>query len=129
MGEKLGCGAHLTALRRNCSGSFHLDGAASLDMLVQAGSEGRLAAMLTSCNEAISQLKRLELNEVGVARVRRGIAPVIADFSSIPDSGLIPGEKVRLSIDDLLVAVAENGAKKWPDEQDTLRLLRVFNEH
>jgi tRNA pseudouridine55 synthase len=129
MGDLLGPGAHLTALRRNASGSFRLGSTVSLDALACAGKEGRLSNFLISCHDALFHMKSLCLNEAGVARVLCGMAPVSTDFMRIPDSGVLPGERVRLNINDLLVAVAENGADAWPGDGGKLRLLRVFNEH
>jgi tRNA pseudouridine55 synthase len=129
MGELLGSGAHLTALRRNASGSFLLGNAVSLDTLFNAGTEGRLSDFLISCNDALFQMKSLYLNDAGAARVHCGIAPALNDFLRIPDTGLLPGERVKLNVDNQLVAVAENGADAWPDDGSNLHLLRVFNEH
>ena len=46
IGEALGCGAHLVALRRTASGPFRLEDALTLDALEQAGVEGARAHLL-----------------------------------------------------------------------------------
>ncbi|MEY4748001.1 MAG: hypothetical protein RIQ60_215 [Pseudomonadota bacterium] len=46
IGEMLGCGAHLTALRRTGSGPLGLDGAVSLEQLEALSEAGRLAHLL-----------------------------------------------------------------------------------
>ena len=129
MGDLLGSGAHLTALRRNASGGFLLGSAASLHSLADAAKEGRLSDFLISCHDALHHMKSLSLDTSGVARVRCGIPPDQDDCIRIPDAGLYPGERVRLNDDKLLVAVAENGTHTWPTGGGELRLLRVFNEH
>jgi tRNA pseudouridine55 synthase len=129
MGDLLGSGAHLTALRRNASGNFLLGSAVSLDALALAGKEGRLSDFLISCHDALFHMQSLSLNNAGVARVHFGMPPDLADFIQIPDAGLLPGERVRLNVDNQLIAVAENGPNAWPGDGGKLRLLRVFNEH
>lgn len=129
MGEKLGCGAHLVALRRTLSGPFGIEQAVSLKMLASDAAEGRLSSRLVSCFGALPHLRTLSLTGHGVARVTRGISPESEDVHAVPEGGLGPGERVRLSLAGVLVAVAENGPIPWPGEGARLRLLRVFNEH
>ncbi len=129
MGAALGCGAHLVALRRILSGPFGIEQAVTLEKLACDASEGRLSSRLISCFSALSHLRPLSLTEHGAARVVRGISPELDDFQTLPDGGLWPAERVRLSLDGPLVAVAENGPFPWPGEGAKLRLLRVFNEH
>lgn len=129
IGERLGCGAHLTGLRRSASGPFILERAVSLEKLASAAEEGRLTDHLITCFAALAHLQHLPLTGQGAERVARGISPAEADFQSLPEQGVRPGERVRLSRDGILLAVAENGPAAWPAEGNNLRLLRVFNEH
>lgn len=129
MGDRLGCGAHLVELRRNESGPFTLDRAVSLEKLSLAAAEGRLTDHLISCFSSLAYLQALSLTEQGALRVARGISPEEGDLRRAPEKGLGPGERVRLSRDGRLLAVAENGPEAWPGEGTKLRLLRVFNEH
>lgn len=129
IGDRLGCGAHLTGLRRSASGPFSLERAVSLDSLASAAKEGRLKDHLISCLAVLAHLQHLPLTVEGAARVARGISPAEADCQSLPEQRVRPGERVRLSRDGILLAVAENGPAAWPAEGKNLRLLRVFNEH
>ncbi|HSD88594.1 MAG TPA: tRNA pseudouridine(55) synthase TruB, partial [Kofleriaceae bacterium] len=45
LGEALGCGAHLAALRRTASGAFDVDDAATLDALEAMSDEARIALL------------------------------------------------------------------------------------
>lgn len=129
LGERLGCGAHLVGLRRIASGPFSLDQAVSLEKLARDAGEGRLSEQLISISAALAHLQALILTDQGAVRAAHGIAPEAADFEKIPDGGLRPGERARLSRNGRLLAVAENGPAAWPEEGENLRLLRVFNEH
>ena len=126
MGERLGCGAHLTALRRSASGPFLLDQSVSLDTLTIAGREGTLSSHLVSCRDALAPMVHFPLNEQGLGRVNCGISPMQDDFHQVPEAGLPSGERVCLCHDGSLVAVAENGSAAWPEKGVKLRLLRVF---
>jgi tRNA pseudouridine55 synthase len=61
LGEVLGCGAHLSALRRLASGAFHIDQAVTLDALADMDEERRDAALLPP-DAPIMSLPRLELD-------------------------------------------------------------------
>ena len=71
--------------------------------------------------------RALELNQSGAKKVGNGIAPGEGDLREHIEEGLHLGEKVRLSLDGKLLAVAENGRSDAPDSEKTIRLLRVFS--
>jgi tRNA pseudouridine55 synthase len=71
LGEALGVGAHLTALRRTAVGAHSVDDAVPLDDL---GDEARLAGALMSTAEALSHLPSVQLDARQVADVRHGRA-------------------------------------------------------
>ena len=78
LGEKLGCGAHLTALRRIRSGRFGLDDALPLEVLQKALPPEREAlakGKLFSMERAVETLPRLTLDAVASEGVRHGRAP------------------------------------------------------
>jgi tRNA pseudouridine55 synthase len=119
MGEKLGCGAHLTKLRRTVSGPFSLQQAISLDRLHEAFQEGTVSSLLISPYEALGHLRAVELTMAGAAKVNCGVTPTATEFAQ---QGLVtaihPLERFRLARGMKLLAVAE-----YPP----MRLLRVFN--
>lgn len=80
LGERLGCGAHLTALRRTAVGPFRVEGAVRLEDL--RGAEG--AAPLLDPLAALAGMPRVELGESGVRRLRHGRPAPFAE--SLPDS-------------------------------------------
>lgn len=70
LGDRLGCGAHLEALRRTRSGAFQVEAAASLDEADRLGP--LLEPRLISLADALPELPAVTLSEGGLARVRHG---------------------------------------------------------
>ncbi len=106
LGERLGCGAHLHALRRTRSGAFAIGAATSLDDADQLGP--LLEPRLISLADALPELPAVRLSEGGLARVRHGnpVGPQFVEGPWAPaGSGLT---KIRL-LDDTgaLIALAD----------------------
>jgi len=55
LGEQLGCGAHLTALRRTSSGGFGIEDAFAPSVLSVAASEGRLLELMLAPDRAVER--------------------------------------------------------------------------
>ncbi len=76
LGERLGCGAHLTALRRLRSGQFGLRGAVTLDELERAPDREALAReQAVPLEGALAGLPSVRLGEREAAGVRHGRLP------------------------------------------------------
>ncbi len=71
LGEALGCGAHLVALRRTQVGSLTLDGAVTLQAL-EAASEDQRAALLAPVDALLQTLPRVELDAEDSRRFLHG---------------------------------------------------------
>lgn len=71
IGEALGCGAHLTALRRTRIGRLTEEGAVSLEAFEAASLEGR-DGLLAPADTLVSDLPRAVLNAAETARVLHG---------------------------------------------------------
>lgn len=71
IGSKLGCGAHLTALRRTSAGPFLLDDAIGLDALEEMG-RGAACALLLPADAALRHWPALSLDVNEAARIRHG---------------------------------------------------------
>ena len=99
MGEDLGPGAHLTALRRTRSGSFGLDQAVPGDDLASG------AERLISLADALPELPAVTVSEAGRERVRHGRElPRDSVLEGFPEG---PFERVRvLDEDGVLLALA-----------------------
>lgn len=77
LGQALGCGAHLKALRRTASGPFTLQRAVPLDRLAQlAGAlDGarQLQALVVPTSEALAHLPAIVVSQADEARVGHGV--------------------------------------------------------
>jgi tRNA pseudouridine55 synthase len=73
IGEALGCGAHLSGLRRTASGRFRIEQASSLDQLGRMTRE-ELWARLLPLSALLDGLPRAELGAEEEARLRQGQA-------------------------------------------------------
>jgi tRNA pseudouridine55 synthase len=73
LGERLGCGAYLSALRRTAAGGLHLDEALSLPAL-EAMPEGQRRAQVRPIDLLLRRLPALTLNEQDVASLLQGRA-------------------------------------------------------
>lgn len=80
IGEALGCGAHLSGLRRTASGRFRIEQAATLEVLEAAEERRR---RLLSLPTLLEGLPRAELGAAEEARLRQG--------QTLKISGLHPG--------------------------------------
>ena len=121
IGQRLGCGAHLTELRRTRSGPFPLEAAVTLDLLEKMADQGRLDEFVMTIGTALDHIPQCCLTESAAVRLSHGIAPVREGLlSACPDSA---GTSLRLVSGSRLLAIAETTSSA----AGTLRLLRVFN--
>jgi tRNA pseudouridine55 synthase len=73
LGERLGVGAHLTALRRTRAGDFRIEDAATIDELKTKAEEGMAANLLLPMDTALSGLPFLHLTADEARRVGHGM--------------------------------------------------------
>ncbi len=71
IGAALGCGAHLTALRRECTGPFSIKRAITLAAIEATPPEQR-DALLLPLDALIQHLPRIEVDSAAAARLRLG---------------------------------------------------------
>jgi tRNA pseudouridine55 synthase len=108
IGEALGCGAHLSALRRTASGRFRVEEAARLEELSSAEQRVRRLLPLTAL---LQDLPRAELGAADEARLRQGQALKI--------SGLREGLCAVVRADGAVIGLAS------ADGAGALRPLRL----
>jgi tRNA pseudouridine55 synthase len=104
LGEALGTGAHLVALRRTASGPFTLADAHTLDALLGGPDpRGATASVMRSMADTLAPMPAIRLDDALVERVRRG--------QDVPAGGLPPGEPFArlLTPEGQLAAVAAPG--------------------
>lgn len=98
-GRRLGCGAHVTELRRLRCGAFGLDQAATLDQVEQACRSGRQDTILIDVNKALDHLPAIRVGEDMARKIRNGW---------VPDPDHLDGEqRMRLQNDVPFRVIAE----------------------
>lgn len=124
LGEELGPGAHLAALRRTASGALHVGDAMTLDALDTAVREGGrevVSARLVSVEQGLEDLPAIRLDERLAASVSFGNALAAADLARVRATAPSRGRRVRLlDPEGHVVAVAE------PDGTGGVSLVRVL---
>lgn len=110
LGEALGCGAHLTALRRTQSGAFTLEDAVAPAQLEAAAAQGRAAELILPPERALADWHAVYLDAERSRKLCHG------QRLYFPDLDLSPGARVRAhDADGRLLAVAEwDGAALRP---------------
>ncbi len=73
-GERLGCGAHLAALRRTAVGQFSIDQAVTLETVEQLGHQETLSTLLLPLSVAVAHLPEQRLTTAEVIAVSHGKA-------------------------------------------------------
>ena len=107
LGQRLGCGGHLAALRRTRSGTFDLSAALPLEEAERLGLD--VVRHLISPADALPDLPAVELTDVGLKRAVHGnpVGPEHLAGRWIPPSTM--GRRVRvLRPDGRLLALAES---------------------
>ncbi|MCA1629371.1 MAG: tRNA pseudouridine(55) synthase TruB [Acidobacteria bacterium] len=92
VGERLGTGAHLSALRRTRAGAFRVGHSVSLDRLNELAEAGRASEILIGMNAALPELPAAHLTNDEARRVRHGAAVVARARSD----GWADGASVRM---------------------------------
>jgi tRNA pseudouridine55 synthase len=134
LGERLGCGGCLAALRRLQSGCFTLDAAFSLEDIPLKERKDTLAAKLIPLCDSLQQMAVIEITGDLAGRIREGCQP---DGKSLLDyhiPSLADGDMVKfLTPNGGLVAVARllcasDQLTAGNMGQPAVKILRVFSE-
>ncbi len=121
MGQKLGCGAHLSEICRTAVGEFSLDQAIELEELAEAAREGKFQSCLISLENLLPDYPRTNVLPVLEKRVRHGgkfnvvVSQLQPGRSELPpgatmqlDGGGIHAPRLRVfSQANKLIAIAE----------------------
>lgn len=96
LGEKLGCGAHLSGLRRSQSGSFVLEAAKSPEAFDQMAEDGTIEDALIPCADPLG-LPRVNLTPIQARKVGHGSAIPAAEARGDFERGPAPRPGDRLA--------------------------------
>jgi tRNA pseudouridine55 synthase len=109
LGDMLGCGAHLSALRRLRSGPFTLDRAHGLDDVLRRAKVDGLAEELVAASDALIALPLVVIDSTRERKARHGQPLTEEDLTGLGTLAPAKGTMVRLaSADGRLVAVGES---------------------
>ena len=108
LGQALGCGAHVAALTRLASGSFHLDDAITLDELGEAVSAGCWRGLLHPIDAALSRFPALELDASAAHRLCLGQAIHTSVARLRPP---LRGSRINRTLESFPVGEALSGLK------------------
>ncbi|MFN2556688.1 MAG: tRNA pseudouridine(55) synthase TruB [Nitriliruptorales bacterium] len=106
IGQALGCGGTLTALRRLANGPFTVDDAHALEEVATRGEDGSLAAILLSPRDAVRGLPTLEASPEQARAVAVG--------RSLPARG-VEGPFAVVTGERLLAVYADKGGGARPE--------------
>ena len=121
MGQKLGCGAHLSEICRTAVGEFSLDQAIELEELAQAARDGKFPSCLISLENLLPDYPKTNVLPVLEKKVRHGgkftvlLAQLQAGRTELPpgattqlESTEVHAPRLRVfSQDNKLIAIAE----------------------
>jgi tRNA pseudouridine55 synthase len=108
IGEALGCGAHLIALRRTGVGALTLDHAVTLDALSDAA-EGDRDGWLQPVDALLSTFPAVRLDDEATRRFLHGQRLRLADLSVSSDALCAPRVRVYAAGEGRLLGVAKAG--------------------
>lgn len=91
LGEMLGCGAHLAALRRVSAGDLSVAQASTLERFETLAAEGRTDEAVLPLESLLPGIPRLILTETGEGRLQKGRPLTAGDFQGQPPVSA-PGE-------------------------------------
>ncbi len=99
LGQDLGCGAHLSSLRRTQAGAFTLADACSLDELMPlAGNREGLEAMCIHPRHMLPEMPSVTADETALGRLRNGAQANLAQFSQAPRVKVFSGQRDLVAI-------------------------------
>lgn len=92
LGQAMGTGAHLTALRRTRVGGFQIADAVTLEQLEEARAAGTLGRHLLSTRGLLQEMPAVTANDEQLARVRHGNTVNLPEFSGAKRIRIYPAE-------------------------------------
>lgn len=102
LGARLGCGAHLAALRRSVAGEFSLHNAVTLDELARLAANGESAetieARLYHPRRMLPQMPCVTADEWTAGRIRNGMTVNLPEYSSAPMTKIFISQRDLLAI-------------------------------
>lgn len=134
LGERLGCGACMSALRRLRCGCFTLETAVSLEDIADGKGRETLSARVIPLSDGLRNVAAIEISEELSGRIRDGFQPDGSTLREYHIPSLADGDMVKfLTSSGGLVAVARflyasDQLAVSDMGQPAVRILRVFHD-
>ncbi len=98
MGQQLGCGAHLSSLRRTRVAEFDISEAHTLESVQAAAENGRLQELFVHPRTLLPDMPSVTANEESAARIRSGRTVNLPEMSRARQIKVFYGQKELLAI-------------------------------
>jgi tRNA pseudouridine55 synthase len=99
LGSHLGCGAHLSALRRTRAGAFAIDGAHTLEELeATAGNSEALERLCVHPRILLPEMSAVTGDAIALGRLRNGAQANLPEFSRAPMVKVFSGQRELVGI-------------------------------
>lgn len=99
LGQDIGCGAHLSSLRRTRAGAFTLDDACTLDDLQElAGNIGALESCCIHPRNLLTEMPSVSGDDFTLGRLRNGAQANLPEFSQAPLVKVFAGQRELVGI-------------------------------
>lgn len=119
IGQAIGCGAHISALRRVTSGPFSLSQAITIEQLYEQfnpddeldeAKQLQMDELLLPTETAIEQIPSVMLNEAQFKQIQHGMTiefvPATMAISNSPSGTMVKSDNYRLYFNNTLIALA-----------------------
>jgi tRNA pseudouridine55 synthase len=98
LGKRLGCGAHLAALRRMSTAEFTLEDAHTLEDLAQAAQQGRAEDLFFHPRKLLPQFPAIAVNDETAALIRNGRAVNLPELSRSTRVKVFYGQRELIAV-------------------------------
>ena len=98
MGQRLGCGAHLEALRRTAVAEFTIAAAHTIEQIEAAASSHQVEELFVHPRELLPQLPSVTADEANAARIRSGRPVNLPELSRAPQVKVFQGQRELIAI-------------------------------
>jgi tRNA pseudouridine55 synthase len=125
LGQALGCGAHMAALRRTRCGVFRLEQCHSVDFLENLAGEGGPLPLIAAA-DALADWPMLHVQAEAMSRLANGVAPRLAEVSGAEN--LTADARVCFLAGGMLAAVGRYVPGGYNARPGDFELWKVFPE-
>ncbi len=133
VGKKLGCGAHLTGLKRLQSGNFLLDDSISLDQLNNLAEQNSLKKNLFSLSKSFDNLPNVMVENQVATILKKSRTVPVSCLRDTPLPSMKKGDFFKAPCQgDNLIAIVQslinnNSFSMMPDKERAWKLVCFFN--